>query len=850
MPLIVIGASAGGLAPLEDFFSAAPSDAGWCYVVIQHLSPDHRSLMGELLGRKSGLTIRHIEDGVTLQSDTLYLNTANCLTWLEGDTFRVQPFDPGETLPHRPIDAMFLSLAERNTENTFAVVLSGSGSDGMKGAQTFHAVGGKVIVQSPKEATFGSMPSSVLNSGTADRVVMAGEIPGAVRACLEDGGGENMTGMSVDRNTAQSILELLERQHHVDFSAYKSQNVLRRIERRQHLRGLATIEEYRDLLASSPAALDELYQDLLIGVTEFYRDPEAIAVLREKALDPLVANSTEESSLRIWVPACASGEEAYTIAIELSEAMRTAGVERKFRIIATDVHRGSIDMASAGIFAASALEKVPSAIRERYFSRHRDRFVIDPVLRQTIIFSVHDVLSDPPFMQLDVISCRNLMIYLNDDAQLRVISMFLFGLRRSGYLLLGPSESLGRYAQEFQVLNGRWRLFRNASNKRTLDRAILSSSRARTARSDLNLPERSLPKPGQPDAVSMDVGARPDRDNLIKSYDALLKRYAPSSILITPDGNVLAWFGTAGAYIDTMNNLADWTVEDIVHPDLHFAISVGIERLRQGHLDTYERSVDLDMGNGERHRLIVHVEALEPYTGSRFLLVGLKREDKEALGRDTLGETFAKTATPSEDQPLLTRRIRELERDLRLTEETLQHITERLEASGEELQASNEELQASNEELQASNEELHSSNEELHAVNEELLSVSSEHERKIEMLSELNRDTELILEVLKVGVIALDRGQRIRRFSRLVGDAFKLEAHDVDRTLGVVGPRPDFVNLDHLVQQVLETGKADSHTGEYEGADLTIQAVPFERDVDETREAGVILIFSGEGFFS
>ncbi|QPM91199.1 CheR family methyltransferase [Pseudooceanicola algae] len=856
LTLVAIGASAGGLEPLEDFFKAAPADAGWCFVVIQHLSPDYRSMMHELLARQTRLEIRHIEDGSRLRANTVYLNQPNTNAELDGDVFRVRSNVDDRPLPHLPIDGLFRTLASRGVDRTFAVILSGSGSDGSRGAQEFHKLGGTVLVQSPQEAGFSSMPRAALTAGVVDRVLGAAEMPQAIRLHIDSGVYTDARQEAEDSRAESAILGLLERQHHVDFSAYKAANVLRRIERRQKLRGIATLSSYLEFVQDNASALDELYQDLLIGVTQFYRDPDAITVLRKKALEEMVANSTEESSLRIWVPACASGEEAYTIAIELSEALAAAGVERRFRIIATDVHRGSLDMASSGIFPESALEGVSQDIRDRYFTRHRDRYVVDPVLRQKIVFSVHDLLSDPPFMQLDLISCRNLLIYLNEEAQLRVISMFLFGLRKAGFLLLGPSESLGRYADEFEVINGRWRLFRNTSDRRVLDRSVLANSVNLTSRSELvpNLSSRLQRKPGMSRQPAIAATVR-DRDTLVSSYDALLKRYAPSSILLAADGAVLAWFGQAGTYVDTMNNLAEWTVEDIVHPDLHFPINVAMERFRHGLREAYVRSVMLELPSGEKHQLAVTIEPLDMSPRPRFLLIGLKREDlgetEPAAPQDSAPPPGNTAGGPTrEDHIFLSRRIQELERDLRLTEETLQNVTERLEASGEELQASNEELQASNEELQASNEELQSSNEELHAVNEELVSVSSEHERQIEMLSELNRDTEVVLRLLKTGVIVLDSQLRIRRFSQLIGRVFQMEAHDVQRSLDVVSPRLDFADLAGMARQVIETGEPVVRSGTYGGHDLEVRAHPFDRIEDDGRTRGVAVLFTGAGVFS
>lgn len=846
MPLVAIGASAGGLDPLESFFDVAPRNEGWCYVVIQHLSPDYRSMMDELLARRSSMRIVHIDDGMEPEPDTIYLNRPNVQVELKGRKFRVTRFEPDAALPHLPIDGFLNSLAHNALVHSCAVILSGSGSDGTRGAQAMRAAGRSVFVQSPQEAAFGSMPRSALTVGAADRVLPVSEIPNAVRDMLEGRGGK-LEGTERDPDV-QAVVTLLQRHHQVDFASYKSPNVHRRIERRQHLRGIPRMSEYFELLEQSPSALEELYHDLLIGVTEFYRDRDSFRNLREHVLEPLVARTGPDGSLRIWVPGCASGEEAYTIAIELSEVLRKAGIDRKFRIIATDVHRGSIEKASLGIFSAQSMEKIDPDLRERYFNKVDDHYVIDPVLRQKLIFSIHDVLSDPPFLQIDLITCRNLLIYLNEEAQIRVISMFLFGLRQNGFLMLGPSESLGRFVSDFEQLNGRWRIYRNVSKRSSQDRFLSLGARPQFSRIDMDMPETRRLTPDTSQALQRPQAIQADRERLVRTYDSLLKRYAPSSIVITAEGVVLAWFGIAATYIDTLNNLADWTVEEIVHPDLHFVINVGIERLRKGEDGEYQRQVQVNIGEDETHDLAVKMESLQSKGQFRCILVCLTRVEADGTLPGPAAESGI-VPMAVDDETMLSRRIQELERDLRLTEETLQHVTERLEASGEELQASNEELQASNEELQASNEELQSSNEELHAVNEELVSVSAEHERKIEMLSELNRDMELVLGFMKLGVIVLDEGLRIRRFSRLIGEVFHMEEHDVDRTLGVVGPRPGFVDLADLAREVLEGDRYINRSGDYEGAQLEIRCFPFDRMLDGRQMRGVLLIFSGDELF-
>ncbi|MBY6164986.1 histidine kinase [Pseudooceanicola nitratireducens] len=841
IPLIALGASAGGLKPLEAFFSKAPAAAGWSYVVIQHLSPDYRSIMKSILERQVHLSVRHAEDGLKIEPNTVYLNNPSEFIRLEDDVFRARAYDEADGLPHLPIDYFFNSLVSRAADRTVAVVLSGSGFDGTRGAGAIHASGGTIFAQSLDDAEFTSMPKSIVKSGFADRILTTSEMPEIIGEIFQNGKIPPTKDNAAASRMSQEIQDLLKQQTNVDFSSYKQDLVLRRIERRQQLHGFRQLQEYGQLLRANPAAIDELYQDILIGVTQFYRNPEAIAALRKEAIDKIVKEKDEADPIRVWVPACASGEEAYTIAIELNESVKEHNPNCKFRVIATDVHHRSIDRAATGVYREEALEAMPAHLRDLYFDKHRDQYIIDPVLRQKLIFSVHDALTDPPFMHLDLVSCRNFLIYLKTEPRSRILSMFLFGLRKNGYLLLGPSETIGSMADDFNCVNQRWRLYQKASDQPNLRRYHFTERPRGPARHDELMSRTPRVRHSMDDRNIESIELR-NRDMLIKSYNALLKRYAPSSILITIEGRVLSWFGAASAFIDTMNNLADWTVEDIVHPSLHFAINVGIEKMRRSPSEPYSRRVKIDFELEQYQYCNITIEPLERTSPPRFLLVSLKLAEGDPTTAENQPIDLGAT---SEDAALLTARVAELERDLRLTEETLQQVTERLEASGEELQASNEELQASNEELQASNEELQSSNEELHAVNEELVTVSAEHELKIEELQDLNENTELVLGLLQVGLIILSPEGRIRRFSQLVGSAFQMQHHDINRTLEVVGPRFDFVDLKALTDETLKSLKSQKCCGTYAGQDLTVEAFPIPSRTAGGENMGAVVIFHG-----
>lgn len=842
VPLVAIGASAGGLEPLEQFFKAVPENPGIAFVVVQHLSPDYRSMMNELLARKSNMPIHHIEDEMRVEPNTVYLNRPNMYVELEGDTFRTLPYPVDERLPHLPIDRFFTSLSSRDWNRTVAVVLSGSGSDGAHGAQILFEAGAAVLVQSVKEASFSSMPKAVLLSGSVDRVLDAAEMPMAIQDIFAYGKQSSKHEIQVRGQGIQSILKKLEDRHKVDFSCYKPGNVNRRIVRRLHLRGYASLEEYNEILGENDEALNELFHDMLIGVTEFYRDRDAIKTLRTKVLDVLAAQPDKKVPIKIWVPGCASGEEVYTIAIELSEALREAGNDRRFRIIGTDIHAGSIEIASQAVYSAEKLKRVPEQLRRRYFVETHGQYMVDPGLRQKIIFSIHNLISDPPFMNLDLISCRNLMIYLNEEPQASAISMFIFGLQQDGYLFLGASETIGKFRTGFEVINARWRIFQKSSSTTYSARTSLAN---RSVKGMLpQRPREGAPKPSGAASVFARQSDGRTHDLLIRSYDSLLKRYAPSSILLTSDGKVLNWFGQAATFIDTMNNLADWTVQEIVHSDLHFAINVGVEKLRQGQFKTHVREITVTLEDRGPVNCKVSIEALDKSPNSWLILARIEVQAEAAAPQepaDPLPE--APENAVDDDVLVLTGRIHSLERDLRLTEETLQHVTERLEASSEELQASNEELQASNEELQASNEELQSSNEELHAVNEELVSVSAEHERKIEILSELNENTEVILKSMKTGVIVLDNKNCIRRFSQLIERDFSLQEHDIGRSISVVGPRLDFVDIRQMAQGLADDPAPRAIGGIYEGRNVTVRAIRcFLGPVGE-RVQGAIIMF-------
>ncbi|MBT9386446.1 hypothetical protein KM176_21445 [Pseudooceanicola sp. CBS1P-1] len=804
-PLVAIGASAGGLEPLEAFFEAAPDAAGWSFVVIRHLSADGDSNLARLLARRTGLAIREIEEGMTLCPDTLYLNPPGQLVELAGRSFRLRPLArdaDGAVL--RPIDTFFSSMAGRDPRRTFAVILSGAGSDGTRGAQAVRESGGMVLVQSPQEAGFAAMPGSALKAGAVNRVLSAPEIPGAIRARLQEAAGTLKRPAPVARTAAQAILDRLQESHGLELSAYRSKLLLDGLEAWRLRRCRPSLSVVRDELIAHPELIADLYRQLFQQGAAFYRDPEAIGLLRRAALEPLAAQEDPEAPIRVWVPGCADGQEAYTIAIELAEALRLSGSARSFRIIATDIDSAAIGRAAAGRFPATALAGLPQALRDRYFRAEGDMLTVAPVLRQRVIFSTHDVLRDPPFLNIDLISCRNLIGALTEAAQQRVLSMFIFGLRPGGHLMLGPQESLGRHVIHFRILDSRWRLFRGTMKGRVVDPAMVVPPRPDT-------PPRSAPA---------EAPATPQRAEVLRIQTALLAQHDRPELVIAPWGQVMACHGAAAAYV-TPGNGRNRSIREVLHHDLQSPVSVALGRLRHDQLDRFERHLTVMTDTGEAHALQLSARPLEmPGGGPAFLLLSLERTDRHSAPVTRLTGQGPQTA----DVAVLQHRLQEMERDLRLTEVALEQMTEKLEASSEELESSNEELLATNEELQAANEELRSSNEELHAVNEELVVLSGEHQRRMERLGQEAEDGALMFEALGLGTVLLDDKLNLQRVSERARRDFGLTEDECTGPLSAIAGKVALVDLEALAREVQATGEPASATGASRGAALTIRA--------------------------
>ena len=742
-PIVGVGASAGGLESLEKLFRALPARTGAAFVIIQHLSPDFKSLMDELMSRFTDLTIHRAAAGVKAEPDHVYLLQPGKELEIRDGAFELFDRDPHVGLA-LPIDRFLSSLAQDCGHRAIAVILSGSGSDGSRGVKRLHAAGGLVLVEDPDSARFDGMPRAAIAAGVVAHVAPAEELASVLLELVSDGPGAHSGPESA---LLADVFIQLRGVLGIDFAQYKLPTVLRRIRRRVALRQLPSLEAYIERLRSDERELAALGHDLLIGVTRFFRDPAVWESLETHVIARLAEEATADSGLRAWVAGCATGEEAYSVAMLLLDAVAGKSPAVSVKVFATDVHSHALERAGQGIYDPDSLANVDARRRRQYFIARSDgRFQVVPQLRHAVVFARHDLLKDAPFTQLDLVSCRNLLIYFRPAAQKHALSLLPYGLRVGGALLLGPSEAPGEIASEFEIFDEPCRIY----VKRRLTRRppVLSMTR----------PVAGLQRVRQP----------PTDTPLLSLYDAVLDHVMPPSILIDSDRNVIDSFGGAERLLRVRRRRASADVLELVPDSARLAVAAALTRASREHAGVRFDGIEWPQSDGTAHSVDLRLDPLETDGKPRAYLISILSQAKPAQvspvsAHVVMGELSAE-------------RFQTLEQELKQSRETLQSTLEQLESSSEEMQATNEELVASNEELQSTNEELHSVNEELHTVNAELQS-------KIHELSELNHDMRLLFENIEVAIIFLDSQLRIRRFTPRAAALFDLMEHDQGRAL-------------------------------------------------------------------
>jgi two-component system CheB/CheR fusion protein len=799
-----IGASAGGLDALERFFDALPTDTGMAFVVIQHLSPAFKSLMDQLLRRHTELPIHLVEDGMEVEPNHIYLIPPKKEMIISDGRLLLSEREQNQELA-LPIDVFFRSLARDCGSRAIGIVLSGGGSDGSRGIRDIHAAGGLVLVQDGASAQFDGMPKTARDAGVAQWVLSPAEMPPVLlKYAAGKAGREPPTGEAGDPAGISAVYSMLQEAYGIDFTHYKPSTVTRRIERRLSLARSQDIGEYVSHLRQDKLELDVLYRDLLIGVTRFFRDEEAFKILEQKVLPELLERTPPERPLRIWVAGCATGEEVYSLAIVLSDLMMEFG-PRPIKIFATDVHRGSLERAARAVYDEEAVHNVSPERLARYFSRAGSTYQVVPDLRQMIVFAPHNVIRDAPFTRVDLVACRNLLIYLQPSAQQKVLSLLHFALNRGGVLFLGSSENVGAFGSDLEPVDKHWKIYRKLSDARMVS--------APHANALLSEPRQDMASPA--------LASRYSLSQLLSTYDALLDDVMPPSLLVSERGELIHTFGGASRFLHFRDGRPGLEVFDCVDAELKMVLVGGIKRAVHERAPIVFRGVRLGG---------------EPYK------VTLRSVQRRQIGTPHVLISFEQLEAPSErrEQPGTEIPIDQVSREqLANLEVELSHTKQNLQAAVEELETSNEELQASNEELQASNEELQSTNEELQSVNEELYTVNTEYQRKIGELTELANDMDNLLSSTDIGTIFLDGELKIRRFTPQIAGAFSLVAHDIGRSLETFAHRMDHPELVDELKHVLRTGeRVERQLSDVAGKAVFLRILPYRA---KGRVEGVVL---------
>ena len=769
--VVAIGASAGGLDALEKLFASLPADSGAAFVVIQHLSPDHKSMMASLLARHTRMPVVVVEENLPIAPNQVFLIPPGSIMHMDGRLLRLTPKNP-RTLT-LPIDVFFQSLATHHGDHAVGVVLSGTGSDGTRGAGAINEAGGFLLAQDPENAKFDGMPRSVIATGLVDAILpveaMAQRIVAHITnqpPPLSDTTYHPLgQALAVGPEAALSgILHLLLQLGGINFEEYKLGTVMRRIERRMAVRQVSSLEAYLALLNQDRAEVLTLRRELLIPVTRFFRDTESFDALMRQVVDPIVAGKEAGQTIRVWCAAVSTGEEAYSIAMLFLEAFDQVKRWPALKIFATDVEQLNIETAGAGVYPESIVAEVPPQQLERFFVKKGNSFVVKNELRQCIVFARHNLLSDPPFTKMDLVVCRNALIYFKNTAQDRALRRMQYALSPKGYLFLGSSESLGDLQMDFQTLSMRhkiWQVLRPSSLPMDLSRGTASNVSA------LALARR----PAVSNSPARLGGGAVDR-----GYATLLKAFAPPvAILVNSSHQLVHSYGEVHAFLRIREGQPSLDINRIL-PDALIPVAAAL-LFKSARENTSVTSdvVRLTLPQGPTHtdqepvKMPLRLSAWPVGEVDGERLTVLTFEPVNSLERTD-------RPTPVDIGSETSERLEVLEHELAATRESLQ-------ATIEELETSNEELQATNEEMMASNEELQSSNEELQSVNEELNTVNAEYQEKIDILNRVNADLDNLARVVSSGTVFVDEHLQLTRFSPDAAQIFRLRITDIGRPL-------------------------------------------------------------------
>jgi two-component system CheB/CheR fusion protein len=818
--IVGLGASAGGLEPLEQFLSGVPTASGLAYLVVQHMDPTHKTMLVALLQRATWMPVREAANALRIEPDTVYVIPPNCqLTVRAGALHLATPAEPrGQRLP---IDALFNSLARELGERAIGVVLSGMASDGTQGLLAIKLQGGLTLAQQPGSAQFDSMPRSAIVAGCVDIIALPTEMPSRILSVVgpqRPTEGPPASVAELEAAALDTILALLHEHTRHDLALYKSNTLVRRTARRIAVHGLASMTAYADFLRVNPLERDLLFKEMLIGVTAFFRDADVWQDLAEQVLPVLMQRHDRAAGpIRAWVVGCSTGEEAFSLAMAFTEALdalpAAAGCE--LQVFATDLSADAVAAARSGRFAATIARNLSPQRLARFFTERPDGYQIDKRIRDRVLFAQHDVIIDPPFTRLDFLSCRNLLIYFGATLQRRLVPLFHYCLRQGGALMLGGSETVGRSQSLFTPIHAKSRLYWRSDNAGFAGALVFPTHHRPALRSATQ--ETALPPLNTPPA------------NLQSLADQLLlQSYSPAAVLVNEGGDIVYISGRTGRYLEPAAGKANWNIHVMARPTIRAQLAVALRTALQEKSSVQLHGLRLDDEAGATVDITVHA-VVQPKSLDGMAMI-IFRDVLIASGRPGRRSKATGTLDPGVTEEMLRSR------------EEIQALRQEMRASQEELQAANEELQSTNEELQSANEELTTSKEEAQSMNEELQTINGELQSKLDDLALAQSDMQNLLNSTDIATLFLDDQLNVRRYTEQIARVIHLREGDIGRPLSELASTLLYPELHADVKETLRTLTfSEKQIATSDGHWFTVRIMPYRTLANVIQ--GVVITF-------
>ncbi len=818
--IVGIGASAGGLEALEQFFMNMSKDSGMAFVVIQHLDPNHVGIMPELLQRTTAMKVIQVTDKMRVKPNHVYVLPPNkSMAILNGS---LHLFEPIESRGLRlPIDIFFRSLADDQQENSIGIILSGMGSDGSAGLKAIKEKNGIVLVQDPQASKFNGMPASAIATVAADIVAPANELPARLQALLKNSPAVKLNLMADDKNKSclEKIIILLRAQTGHDFSLYKKNTLYRRIERRMGVHQIDKITSYVRFLQENPNELEILFKEVLIGVTNFFRDPKVWEKLGDQVLPVLFNELPDGYVLRIWITGCSTGEEAYSFAIIFKEAYEKLQQRKNFslQIFATDIDTDAIDIARKGVFKANIVSDVSTERVDRFFTKNETGYYIKNSIREMVVFAPHDLIKDPPFTKLDFLLCRNLLIYMESELQKKLMNLFYYSLNAGGILCLGTAESINTQDRLFSAIDARLKIYKRSATPTDFERMDFPGTFSHSA------------KITQEEITSVNV----TRNIQTFADQLLLQQYAPPSVLINKEGDIIYITGRTGKYLEPAAGKANWNIYAMAREGLRTELLVAIRKAKQNYEPVHLRNIRID-NNGRVQFVDVTVQSTEKPDEFKDTII--------IVFTDVTPLSVPEKRKPKAGEKNHIEHDHKLEIELQSSLEELKITREEMQTSQEELKSANEELQSTNEELQSTNEELTTSKEEMQSLNEELQTVNMELQTKVTEYMQTNNDMKNLLNSTDIATLFLDKKLNIRRFTDQLTKLIKLRQIDIGRPFTDVASDLQYPDLVVHATEVLRTLiHKESDISTHDNRWFRVRIMPY-RTLDERIE-GLVITF-------